>query len=122
MSQSVMQLKNVSKTIKNKQIIKGLDFEIYSGEVFGFLGPNGAGKTTTIRMMVGLMDMTNGDVIIQGHSVNKDFKSYSPRRRNCRKSGNVSFHEWSEKLIALFPYDSRNYRRTNTGGHSPGWT
>ncbi len=74
MSQSVMQLKNVSKTIKNKQIIKGLDFEIYSGEVFGFLGPNGAGKTTTIRMMVGLMDMTNGDVLIQGHSVNKDFK------------------------------------------------
>ncbi|MCA1012448.1 ABC transporter ATP-binding protein [Halobacillus halophilus] len=74
MSQSVMQLKNVSKTIKNKQIIKGLDFEIYSGEVFGFLGPNGAGKTTTIRMMVGLMDMTNGDVLIQGNSVNKDFK------------------------------------------------
>ncbi|MCP3031789.1 ABC transporter ATP-binding protein [Halobacillus sp. A1] len=74
MSKAVMQLKNLKKTIKNKPIIKGLDFEINSGEVFGFLGPNGAGKTTTIRMMVGLMSMTDGDVIIKGHSVKKDYK------------------------------------------------
>ncbi|MFC7321623.1 ABC transporter ATP-binding protein [Halobacillus campisalis] len=74
MSKAVMQLKNLKKTIKNKPIIKGLDFEINSGEVFGFLGPNGAGKTTTIRMMVGLMSMTDGDVIIKGHSVKNDYK------------------------------------------------
>ncbi|ARI78957.1 ABC transporter ATP-binding protein [Halobacillus mangrovi] len=74
MNEAVMQLKNLTKTIGNKPIIKGLNFEIYSGEVFGFLGPNGAGKTTTIRMMVGLMDMTEGDVIIKGHSVKKEYK------------------------------------------------
>ncbi|MBN9655560.1 ABC transporter ATP-binding protein [Halobacillus sp. GSS1] len=74
MSEPVMQLKNVKKTIGNKSIIKGLDFDIYGGEVFGFLGPNGAGKTTTIRMMVGLMTMTDGDVIIQGESVQNNFK------------------------------------------------
>ncbi|WP_079525382.1 ABC transporter ATP-binding protein [Halobacillus hunanensis] len=75
MSEPVMKLKNLKKTISNKPIIKGLDFEIYSGEVFGFLGPNGAGKTTTIRMMVGLMSMTDGDVMIKGHSVKTDFKN-----------------------------------------------
>ncbi|REJ07442.1 ABC transporter ATP-binding protein [Halobacillus trueperi] len=74
MSEPVMQLKNVKKTIGNKAIIKGLNFDIYGGEVFGFLGPNGAGKTTTIRMMVGLMEMTDGDVIIQGQSVQNNFK------------------------------------------------
>lgn len=74
MSEPVMQLKNVKKTIGKKPIIKGLNFDIYGGEVFGFLGPNGAGKTTTIRMMVGLMKMTEGDVIIKGHSINSDFK------------------------------------------------
>jgi ABC-2 type transport system ATP-binding protein len=74
LTESVMQLKNLRKTIGSKPIIKGLNFDIYSGEVFGFLGPNGAGKTTTIRMMVGLMDMSEGDVIIQGHSVKKEFK------------------------------------------------
>ncbi|MBM7553731.1 ABC transporter ATP-binding protein [Thalassobacillus pellis] len=74
MAEPAMQLKNLKKTIKKKPIIKGLNFDIYPGEVFGFLGPNGAGKTTTIRMMAGLMKMTEGDVIIQGKSVKKDFK------------------------------------------------
>ncbi|MBA2176669.1 ABC transporter ATP-binding protein [Halobacillus locisalis] len=74
MTQPVMQLKEVQKTIKGKPIIKGLDFDIYPGEVFGFLGPNGAGKTTTIRMMVGLMKLTSGDIYIKGNSIIKDYK------------------------------------------------
>ncbi len=69
-----MQLQNLKKTIGNKEIIKGLSFDIRPGEVFGFLGPNGAGKTTTIRMMVGLMGITEGDVLIQGKSIKSDFK------------------------------------------------
>lgn len=74
MSKTAMQLVNLKKTIGNKPIIKGLDFEIRAGEVFGFLGPNGAGKTTTIRMMVGLIDITEGDVLIEGKSIKTDFK------------------------------------------------
>ncbi|HSP22218.1 MAG TPA: ABC transporter ATP-binding protein [Planococcus sp. (in: firmicutes)] len=69
-----MTLIGLKKTIGNKPIIKGLTFEIQAGEVFGFLGPNGAGKTTTIRMMVGLMDITEGDVLIEGKSIKDDFK------------------------------------------------
>lgn len=69
-----MELINVTKTIGKKKIIKGLSFEINKGEVFGFIGPNGAGKTTTIRMMVGLMKLTEGDVLIQGHSIKTDFQ------------------------------------------------
>ncbi|MDN7226009.1 ABC transporter ATP-binding protein [Planococcus liqunii] len=71
---TAMQLINLKKTIGKKPIIKGLSFEIRAGEVFGFLGPNGAGKTTTIRMMVGLMDITEGDVLIEGKSIKKDYK------------------------------------------------
>ena len=74
MNDVAIKLIDVKKTINNKEIIKGLTFEINKGEVFGFIGPNGAGKTTTIRMMVGLMKLTDGDVIIQGHSINSDFK------------------------------------------------
>ncbi|MDN3449267.1 ABC transporter ATP-binding protein [Planococcus sp. APC 3906] len=69
-----MTLIGLKKTIGSKPIIKGLTFEIKRGEVFGFLGPNGAGKTTTIRMMVGLMDITEGDVLIEGKSIKDDFK------------------------------------------------
>ncbi|QGH33075.1 ATP-binding cassette domain-containing protein [Gracilibacillus salitolerans] len=69
-----MELQDVHKSIGNKQIIKGLNFTIKKGEVFGFLGPNGAGKTTTIRMMVGLMKITSGDIKINGISIKSNFK------------------------------------------------
>ncbi|MEH7379830.1 ABC transporter ATP-binding protein [Bacillus sp. JJ1533] len=72
--QPVLQLKNVKKTIGRKDIIKGITFDVYSGEVFGFLGPNGAGKTTTIRMLVGLMSITDGEVIIKGTNIAKNFE------------------------------------------------
>ncbi|OMC80243.1 bacitracin ABC transporter ATP-binding protein [Paenibacillus odorifer] len=70
----VLQMNEVSKIIKRRPIVDKLTFDIRKGEIVGLLGPNGAGKTTTIRMMTGLIRMSEGDVIIQGHSVKKDFK------------------------------------------------
>lgn len=72
--ESIVQLQHVTKIIKGRKIIDDLSFDVYKGEVFGFLGPNGAGKTTTIRMIVGLMSITSGDVIINGKSIKKDFE------------------------------------------------
>ncbi|WP_152658244.1 ABC transporter ATP-binding protein [Oceanobacillus sp. CFH 90083] len=73
MTEIAMELKNVSKRIRNKEIIKDVSFQIKQGEVFGFVGPNGAGKTTTIRMMVGLMKITEGDIRIVGKSIQTDY-------------------------------------------------
>jgi ABC-2 type transport system ATP-binding protein len=70
----VVELRNVTKVIKGKKIIDSLSFDIYEGEVFGFLGPNGAGKTTTIRMIVGLMNITEGDILICGNNVKSNFE------------------------------------------------
>lgn len=50
-------------------VVKDLDLEIRSGEIFGFLGPNGAGKTTTIRMLTGLLEPSAGRAFICGHNV-----------------------------------------------------
>jgi len=74
MPETAMELIQVKKTIGKAEIIKGLNFSVNKGEVFGFIGPNGAGKTTTIRMMVGLMSLTEGDVRILGKSIKTDFK------------------------------------------------
>lgn len=74
MSSPVVELKHVTKIIKGKKIIDDLSFTIEEGEVFGFLGPNGAGKTTTIRMMVGLMGITSGEILICGKNVEKEFE------------------------------------------------
>ncbi|PAD37845.1 ABC transporter ATP-binding protein [Terribacillus sp. 7520-G] len=74
MTEPAMQLIGLKKQIGSKLIVKGLDFDIQPGEVFGFLGPNGAGKTTTIRMMVGLIRISEGDVRILGKSIKTDYK------------------------------------------------
>lgn len=71
---AAVELQNVSKTIKGRKIIDDISFEVKSGEVFGFLGPNGAGKTTTIRMIVGLIGITSGDIKIMGNSIQTDFE------------------------------------------------
>ncbi|MFD2672981.1 ABC transporter ATP-binding protein [Marinicrinis sediminis] len=68
---AVLTVRNLKKKIGDKWIIKGLDFEVYGGEVFGFLGPNGAGKTTTIRMLVDLIKPTEGKVLVAGKDVHK---------------------------------------------------
>src|SRR5690625_128145 len=74
MKEIAMELIDIKKNIGSKKIIKGLSFTINKGEVFGLIGPNGAGKTTTIRMMVGLMELTDGDVRILGKSIKTDSK------------------------------------------------
>lgn len=70
----VVQIMGVSKKIGSKTLIDNLTLDIPAGQVFGFLGPNGAGKTTTIRMMVGLMSITKGDILIQGSSIKGQFE------------------------------------------------
>ncbi|TVY07007.1 ABC transporter ATP-binding protein [Paenibacillus cremeus] len=73
MAEPILKISNLSKKIGNKRIVDQLNFEVPRGEIFGFLGPNGAGKTTTIRMMVGLMSITEGDILIDGVSISQEF-------------------------------------------------
>lgn len=73
--QPVLELMNVSKSIKGKEIVKGINLSLGESEVFGFLGPNGAGKTTTIRMIVGLIKPTHGQIKICGYDISKNFVS-----------------------------------------------
>ncbi|MCL1694494.1 MULTISPECIES: ABC transporter ATP-binding protein [unclassified Lysinibacillus] len=73
-TQPIVQLQNLSKTIGGKQLIQQLNIDLYPGQITGFLGPNGAGKTTTIRMMTGLMNPTEGKVIIDGVSLQDKYE------------------------------------------------
>src|SRR5690606_28415580 len=72
MTEPIVELKHLTKTIGKKTLIDNLSLSLYPGQITGFLGPNGAGKTTTIRMMVGLMKATSGEVIIDGVSLNEN--------------------------------------------------
>ena len=59
----------LTKHFDEVQAVRGVDFEVASGEVFGFLGPNGAGKTTTINMLCTLAKPTSGVATVAGHDV-----------------------------------------------------
>src|SRR5688572_11053434 len=66
--------RNLTKVIGDRTIVDSASFELQPGEVFGFLGPNGAGKTTTIRMLVGLIKPTAGNVEICGFDIRREFE------------------------------------------------
>ena len=60
---------DLTKRYEDLMAVDGLNIRIKKGEVFGFLGPNGAGKTTSIKMMVGLLRPTSGNILINGKDV-----------------------------------------------------
>ena len=58
--------RGLRKSYGNFEAVKGVDFEVYRGECFGFLGPNGAGKTTTMKMIYGAAVPTGGELKVAG--------------------------------------------------------
>lgn len=69
---SKKQMKLDKTTSKIKVAVSDLSFSVYKGEIYGLLGPNGAGKTTTLRCISTLISPTQGDIIVDGASVNKN--------------------------------------------------
>lgn len=71
---SILEIKHVTKKFGKKTIIDDMSFSVEPGEVYGFLGPNGSGKTTIIKMIMGLLKITKGQILVDGHDVEKDYE------------------------------------------------
>ncbi len=66
----MLEIKNFSKSYgKGKNAVDNISLKVNSGEIYGFIGHNGAGKTTTIKSIVGILDFTEGDILIGGTSI-----------------------------------------------------
>jgi len=70
-AESILSVKNLTKTFGKRKAVDNLSFDIVGGEIFGFLGPNGAGKSTAIKSMLSLIRPDNGDIEIFGKSIRK---------------------------------------------------
>ncbi len=71
----IVSIHNLTKTYDNGfQALKGVDLEIDRGEILALLGPNGAGKTTLISIVCGLVNPTDGVVLVGGHDVVREFR------------------------------------------------
>lgn len=70
---NILEIKNFSKTYKgNKKAVDNLSITVEAGDIYGFIGHNGAGKSTTIKSVVGVLEFTEGEIYIDGHSVKKE--------------------------------------------------
>ena len=74
MSESVLEIKNVSNYYGKNKVVDNVSFSVEKGHILGLLGPNGAGKTTTIKMILGLQSINSGTVTINGYDIKKNFE------------------------------------------------
>jgi ABC-2 type transport system ATP-binding protein len=84
-----IQVRGLAKNYGNFQAVKGIDFEVDSGEVFGLLGPNGAGKTTTVEILEGLRERSGGDVRVMGLDPGAESMTIKDRIGVCLQDTNL---------------------------------
>ena len=65
----MLEIKDISKSIKDKQIVSGVSFNVQYGDIFGLLGPNGAGKTSTFYIIAGLVKASDGKIFLDGEDI-----------------------------------------------------
>ena len=68
----IIEIKELCKRFGERFAVNHISFNVESGEIFGLVGPNGAGKTTTMRMLVTLLKPDKGEIIVGGHSIQKN--------------------------------------------------
>ena len=88
----IISIKNFKLSFGNKEIIRGLSFNVKKGEIFGFLGSNGSGKTTTIRALLGIYQADSGELLINGEEFSPEKVGaigYLPEERGLYKKEKV---------------------------------
>ncbi|MGG6313228.1 ABC transporter ATP-binding protein [Paenibacillus macerans] len=75
----VIRLVDLSMSYGGKQVLNGVDLEVYPGQIIGYIGPNGAGKSTTVKIMLGLVEGYRGEVQVFGQSPKDGGVEYKKR-------------------------------------------
>src|SRR5579864_3280446 len=87
--ENAIHVRGLYKSYGDVDAVRGIDFEVAQGEVFGLLGPNGAGKTTTVEILEGLRPRTSGDVKVLGIDPAVEVRSLKDKIGVCLQSTNL---------------------------------
>lgn len=79
MSDPIIETQALTRDFNGTQAVNGLDLSIQRGELFGLVGPDGAGKTTTLRLLAGLLDITDGAATVAGFDLGQQPESIKPK-------------------------------------------
>src|SRR4051794_38494271 len=102
-------VRGLRKSYDAFEAVKGIDFEVRVGEVFGLLGPNGAGKTTTVEILEGLRPRTDGEVRVLGLDSQRQKKELKDRIGVCLQATNLPDKMKVREALNLFAaFYSRN--------------
>jgi ABC-2 type transport system ATP-binding protein len=107
--ETAIHVAGLHKSYGDFEAVRGIDFEVSPGEVFGLLGPNGAGKTTTVEILEGLRPRTSGDVKVLGYDPACETRAIKDRIGVCLQSTNLPDKIKVHEALALFSaFYSRN--------------
>ena len=114
MSESIISVRNISKSFGGRKVVDGLSLSVAQGEVFGLLGHNGAGKSTTIEMILGIKKPDSGEAHILGKdaaSARKEiFEKVGVQLQSSAYQAAIKVGEICEEFASLYkdPADYRN--------------
>jgi ABC-2 type transport system ATP-binding protein len=75
----MLEVRQLTKRYSGIPVVDHVTFEIRPGEILGYLGPNGAGKSTTVKMLIGLIEPTSGEIRLHGRDIRQDLKFFQRR-------------------------------------------
>jgi len=113
MSDPAIFVRGLKKRYGDVEAVRGIDFEVAEGEVFGLLGPNGAGKTTTVEILEGLRPRTDGDVRVLGFDPANQANDLKQRIGVCLQATNLFEKITVREALDLF---SAFYQRNTSVG------
>jgi ABC-2 type transport system ATP-binding protein len=107
MAEPAITVRGLRKSYGSNEAVRGIDFEVERGEVFGFLGPNGAGKTTTIEILEGYRERTAGDVSVLGIDPSQATREWRTRiglvLQECELNPLLTVSETMRLYSSFFP-------------------
>jgi len=75
----IIKIRDLRKSYGTREVLKGINLDIYNGEIIGYIGPNGAGKSTTVKIMLGLVGEYSGDINIFGKDIRNGEAEYKKK-------------------------------------------
>ncbi|WP_129595688.1 ABC transporter ATP-binding protein [Anaerophilus nitritogenes] len=78
-NEPIITIRNLKMKYDTKEVLKGIDLDIYKGQIIGYIGPNGAGKSTTVKILLGMIENYEGDIEIFGQDLSKEKVEYKKK-------------------------------------------